>query len=77
MCGGGWVALSPVVKRPTHEAGNPLPSSAVATNAWSYTSTYPYFFIAWYLVKVRTVSRLTMWPTQPIKTCTGGKEASA
>jgi hypothetical protein len=29
------------------------PSSAVVKNAWSYTSTSPYVFMVWYLVKHR------------------------
>jgi hypothetical protein len=39
-------ALSLGVKRPEHEAYHSPPSSAEASNAWSYTSTPQYAFKA-------------------------------
>jgi len=39
------------IKRPEREAGHLPPSSAEVKNAWSYTFTPPYAFIAWYLIK--------------------------
>jgi hypothetical protein len=49
-----WVpgALSLGVKRPGCEAEHSPPSSA-EVNAWSYTSTPQYVFMAWCLVKHR------------------------
>jgi hypothetical protein len=35
------------------EADHSLPSGAEVKKAWSYTSTVPYVFMAWYLVKHR------------------------
>jgi hypothetical protein len=46
-------ALSPGVKLPGREADHSPPSSAEVKNAWSYTSTSPFVFIAWCLVKYR------------------------
>jgi hypothetical protein len=43
--------LPKVVKRPGHEAYNSPPSSAEVKNAWSYTSTPQYDFMAWCLIK--------------------------
>jgi hypothetical protein len=50
-----WVpeALPLKVKRPGNEADHSPPSSAEVKNAWSYTSTLPYVFMALYLVKHR------------------------
>jgi hypothetical protein len=50
-----WIpaALSLGVKRPRHEADYSPPSSAEVKNTWSYTSTPPYVFMAWCLVKYR------------------------
>jgi hypothetical protein len=50
-----WVpgALSLRVKRPGREADHSLLSSAESMNAWSYTSTLQYAFMAWCLVKHR------------------------
>jgi hypothetical protein len=50
-----WVpgALSLGVKRPGREADHSPPSSAEVKNAWSYTSTPQYVFMAWCLVKHR------------------------
>jgi len=41
------------VKRPGHEADHSPPSSAEVKNAWSYTSTPQYVFVALCLVKHR------------------------
>jgi hypothetical protein len=46
-------AVFPGVKRPGREADHSPPSSAEVKNAWSYTSTLPFVFMAWYLVKNR------------------------
>jgi hypothetical protein len=48
-----WVPgfLSLGVKRPGREADHSPPSSADVKNAWSYTSTPQYVFMAWCLVK--------------------------
>jgi hypothetical protein len=43
--------ISPVVKGSEREADPTLSSSAEVKNAWSYTSTLPYVFMAWCLVK--------------------------
>jgi hypothetical protein len=50
-----WVpgALSLEVKRPGREADHSPQSSAEVTNAWSFTSTPRYVFVAWCLVKHR------------------------
>jgi hypothetical protein len=45
----GTVSLG--VKRPGREADHTPPSSAEVKNAWSYTSTPQYVFMAWCLVK--------------------------
>jgi hypothetical protein len=39
------------VKRPWREADHSPPSNAEVKNAWSYTSTPQYVFMAWCLVK--------------------------
>jgi len=39
------------VKRLGHDGDHLLPSSAEFENVWSYTSTLPYVFMAWSLVK--------------------------
>jgi hypothetical protein len=46
-----WIeeTLSPVVKRPGHEADHSLPSSAEVTNTWICISTSPLVFMAWCL----------------------------
>jgi len=48
-----WVpgALSPGVKQLKHEAEHLPISSAEVKNAWSYTSTPPYTFMTWCLIK--------------------------
>jgi hypothetical protein len=38
------------------EADHPPPSSAEVKNAWSYTSTFQYVFMAWCSVKTSIVS---------------------
>jgi hypothetical protein len=43
----------PGVQRPGREADHSPPSSAEVKNAWSYTSTLQYAFMAWCLVKHR------------------------
>jgi hypothetical protein len=50
-----WIpgTLSLGVKRPGCEADHSSPSSAKVKNAWSYTSTPQYAFIAWCLVKAQ------------------------
>jgi hypothetical protein len=40
--------LSPVVKRPGHEADHSPPSSNEVKNVWSYISVVQYSFMAWY-----------------------------
>jgi hypothetical protein len=49
----GTGALSLGEKRPGREADHSPPSSAEVNNAWSYTSTPQYIFMAWCLVKHR------------------------
>jgi hypothetical protein len=59
-----WVsgAVSMGVKRPGREAEHLPPSSAEVKNAWSYTSTQQYTFIAWCLVKNKhKATLLTLW----------------
>jgi hypothetical protein len=48
------------VKRPGREADHSPPSSPEAKNAWKYTSTPQYVFMAWCLVKHR--DNLTVYP---------------
>jgi hypothetical protein len=50
-----WVtgAISLGVKRPGREADYSPPSSVEAKNAWSYTSTTQYVFMAWCLIKYK------------------------
>jgi hypothetical protein len=49
----GTRALSLGVKRPVREADHSPPLSAEVKNAWIYTSTPQYVFMAWCLVKHR------------------------
>jgi hypothetical protein len=49
----GYWALSPGLKRPGCEADHSLPSSAEVKKKWSYTSTTPYIFMAWYVISIR------------------------
>jgi hypothetical protein len=46
-------ALTAEVKLPGRKTDHSPPSSAEAKNAWSYTATSPYVFMAWCLVKYR------------------------
>jgi hypothetical protein len=41
----------PWIKRPGREADHSPPPSAEVKNAWSYTSTPPYIFMVWCLMK--------------------------
>jgi len=45
--------LSPGIKQPGRETDHSLPYSAKVKNAWSYTFTPQYVFMAWCLVKHR------------------------
>jgi hypothetical protein len=45
----------PEVKRPGGEADHSPPSSVEVRNTWSYTSTFPYAFMTWYVVKHRDI----------------------
>jgi hypothetical protein len=45
--------IFPEVKRPGHEADHLPPSSAEVKNVCSYTSTPPYIFMLWCLIKHR------------------------
>jgi len=48
-----WVpgGFSPGVKRPGYKADHSPPYSAEIKNVWKYTSTPPYVFVVWCLVK--------------------------
>jgi len=48
-----WIlgVLTLVIKQPGHEADYSPQFSAEIKNVWSYTSTIPYVFMAWCLVK--------------------------
>jgi hypothetical protein len=43
----------PGVKYPGHEADHSAPSNDDVKNEWSYTSTVPHVFMAWFLIKHR------------------------
>jgi len=43
--------LPPGIKRSKREADHSLLCSAEIKNVWSYNSTPPYLFLAWYLIK--------------------------
>jgi len=47
----GTGVLSPGVKWPGREADHSPTYNAEVKNAWSYNSTSPYVFMAWYLIK--------------------------
>jgi hypothetical protein len=47
----GYRGFPPREKRLGREANNSTPSSAEVKNAWSYTSTHPYGFMVWCLIK--------------------------
>jgi hypothetical protein len=51
------------VKRPGHEAIRSPPSTAEVNNAWSYTSTPPYFCMMWCVVKHQAQSLPFRWDT--------------
>jgi hypothetical protein len=53
------------VKRPGSEADNSPPSSAKVKNAWSYTSTPQYVFMAWCLVKAQGQLYVPFTSTSP------------
>jgi hypothetical protein len=57
-------ALSLGVKRPGPEADHSPPSNAEIKNAWSYTFTPQYVFMAWCLVKHRNDFTFTFYLTQ-------------
>jgi hypothetical protein len=46
-------ALSPGVERPGHKADHSPPASAEVKKMWLYTSTPPYAFMVWCLIKHR------------------------
>jgi hypothetical protein len=60
-------ALSLGVKWPDHEYGHSPPSSAEVKNVWSYTSTPPYVYMAWCLVKQRHNFTYTLPDIRTIK----------
>jgi hypothetical protein len=45
------VAIYPRVERPGREADHSPPHSARVKNVWSYTSTCPYIFTTWCLIR--------------------------
>jgi hypothetical protein len=48
-----WYRLPPPgVNRPGCEVDHSTPCSAEVKNKWSYTSTTPHVFVAWYLVSI-------------------------
>jgi hypothetical protein len=51
--GTGEGGVSPKLKRPGYEADYIPACSAEIRNDWSYTSTLPYIFMEWFLVKHR------------------------
>jgi hypothetical protein len=59
-----WVsgALSLELKRPGREANHSPPSSTEVKNEWSYTSTPPYVFMGWCLVKHRDSFTFAFFP---------------
>jgi hypothetical protein len=46
-------SVSQGVKQQGHAADHSPPSSTKINNMWSYTSTPPYVFMAWCLIKYR------------------------
>jgi hypothetical protein len=52
VTGGGRVPF-PAVKRSGREADHSPPSGAEIKNAWRYTTTPPYVFMTWCLIKQR------------------------
>jgi hypothetical protein len=69
------------VKRPGLEVNHTPPSSVEVKNTRSFTSTPPYVFMAWYLVKQRDnfTLPLTVRPPErvPVQNCISGKLRSA
>jgi hypothetical protein len=53
-------ALSPGLKEPGREADHSPPSTAEYKKAWNYTSTNPYVFMAYCLVKPRHRVRMNL-----------------
>jgi hypothetical protein len=55
ICSGAHSASYPMgtllLKRPKSQADHQPPSSSEVKNAWSYTSTSPYIYMAWFLIK--------------------------
>jgi hypothetical protein len=60
-CPMGTRGSFPRGKRPGREAEHSPPSSAEVKNAWSYTSTPQYVFMAWCLLKHRDNFTFTLW----------------
>jgi len=54
----GTAGFSPGINWPGRVANHSPSSSAEIKNAWSYTSTSTYVFMAWYLVKYRIRLRI-------------------
>jgi hypothetical protein len=59
----------PGVKKPGCESDHPPSSSAEVNNTWSNTSTPPYVFIAWCLVKHRHNFTVTLPINKQIRGC--------
>jgi hypothetical protein len=59
-------ALSVGIKRPGREADHSPPSSADVKNAWSYTSTPQYAFMAWCSVKTQGQLHLYLYVSNPM-----------
>jgi hypothetical protein len=64
-----WVpgALSLEVKRPGREADHSPPTSAEVKNAWSYTSTPKYAFMAWCSVEAQGQPYLYLYVCYPAR----------
>jgi hypothetical protein len=60
----GEKAVTLGVKLPGRESDHSPPSIAEFKNVWSYTSTPPYVFMAWYLVKQRENFTITFVSTK-------------
>jgi hypothetical protein len=77
-------ALSLRVKRPGREANHSSPSSAEVMNALSYSSTPPYVFMAWSLIKHRICLHGIRFPAEAgnfslhhrVQNCSGAHPAS-
>jgi hypothetical protein len=57
----------PVVKRPERETDHSPPSSVEVKNAWSYTSTSQYVFMAWCLVKHKDNFTFYLLPNRSVE----------